>query len=167
LITQGEVKRKMYFVAEGKCLVKMIDVLKRERILGYIKKGKHFGELSLLYPTARTCSVSAYDYTTIAVMKESIYEEMGMKFPHMTLKLQEQATKAYSNDPNRRFFQKAFAKIPCLSEINDMLADEICYSMDIAYYNPGDFILKPGDKVDKIMIVSEGNVRISFRLSDN
>ena len=138
LITQGENTRKMYFVAEGKCLVKMIDVQKRERLLGYIKKGQHFGELSLLYPTERTCSVSAFDYTTIAVMKEEIYEEMGLKFPHMLVKLQEQATKAYANDPNRRFFQKAFAKIPCLSEINDKLGDKICYSMSIVRYAPGD-----------------------------
>jgi potassium voltage-gated channel Eag-related subfamily H protein 7 len=57
ITTQGERGDDLYFVAQGSCIVKMIDHKKRERLVRIIKQGEHFGELSMLYPTVRTCTV--------------------------------------------------------------------------------------------------------------
>jgi CRP-like cAMP-binding protein len=73
---------------------------------------------------------------------------------------------ALYTDPWRTFIKNAFSKIPCFSDLTDILADEICYSMKIQRFSVGEHVQRPGDSCDQIMIVTEGRVKITFELAD-
>ena len=71
------------------------------------------------------------------------------------------------HDPWRKFINRAFSKIPAFANNKDVLNDEICYSMKTERYNPRELIFRPGDLADRIMIVTDGRVRITFNLADS
>ena len=69
IVSQGERTTEIYFIVNGEATVSMENTMKQP--LHHFKEltaGDHFGEISAIYGCARTATVTAMDYCSIAVL---------------------------------------------------------------------------------------------------
>ena len=80
IVTQGEHSTCLYMIAQGDCNV-IIEDQKRNK---YLKKVLHaqdfFGEISLIYNSARTATVNSKNYSTLASLDIGSYKELLIEF---------------------------------------------------------------------------------------
>ena len=66
----------MYFIAKGNCVVKVRSVYGHryeDAVVKTLYPGNHFGEISLIYHCARTATVTAQNYCTLARLTKDKY----------------------------------------------------------------------------------------------
>lgn len=89
--------------------------------------GDYFGEIGVIYDTIRTCTVTTKDYAAIATLNKKGYSECCTKFPNLRQKLEKLAA-AYE-DPWETFVNYAFDRVPYFTGLNEMLMNELMYSL--------------------------------------
>ena len=67
IVQQGEKANAMYFMVSGDCMVAQRDLIGFERVQPkLLTKNDHFGEIGILYPCTRTCTVKSVTYNILA-----------------------------------------------------------------------------------------------------
>ena len=129
----------MYIIEKGTCVLENF-VRKGDKIdqCEYkLTKGQYFGEVSLLYNTARTCTVTTLDYASFGKIHEANLKGLYESFPFMENLMILKASQY--NDPYKQFLQSTLKKIQYFKtffdeEIDHRIIAKIIYSMKMANY---------------------------------
>jgi len=155
----------MYFIANGRCEVRMIDNISGEdKWLKNLMPGDYFGEIGVIYETIRTCDVKTLEYSAIASLDVQSYKDCCLKYPQLEKRLKVLAA-AYE-DPWENFVMKAFDRVEYFNGLEEEQMNELMYSLSVDTHAEGDVILYPNEPIEKLMIISKGSVRIEFNLDD-
>jgi CRP-like cAMP-binding protein len=166
IILQGEKSEVMslYFIARGDCEVYIRDEQKRQKHVGILRSGSHFGEVALLTAGNRTASVRALSYTTLGVLDNTSFNQLIMNFP-MTLDAFKQVMFAY-NDRFKRFLFRMLKRVSVFKALSSETQQEILYSLKETSVEEGEYIVKPGMTTQEILFLKEGVVEVSITIND-
>jgi CRP-like cAMP-binding protein len=166
LILQGTISSDMslYFVARGDCAVFVQDERSRTKLVNILRPGQHFGEVALITHGARTATVRARNYTTLAVLHKDDFYNLIETYSHTMQKFKE-GMFAY-DDRYKRFLLRMIKRIPFFKEVKPITLQELLYSLRPATIEPGEYLIKPGIANDKIMLLLEGSLEVSFTFND-
>lgn len=121
VVNEGDKTREMYIVHKGK-----LEVVKKqgdaEHILGYMKEGDFFGELSLLNNEPRSATVRAVERSVILKINPASFEALIKKYPDLSLKIikalaarlqttTEQVVSLQEQDDDVRFLKTVVSKL--------------------------------------------------------
>src|SRR5690606_4769169 len=84
---RGEDDRRMFTVVRGRCRVTAPDGNGRERVLGYLGRGDHFGEMALLTEGTRTADVVAVLDTELLEFDQQSFEHLLYMVPRVAANL--------------------------------------------------------------------------------
>lgn len=157
LFRQDDESNDMYFIAKGECSVSIRDYKKREhKNFKILKPGDHFGEISLLYGTRRTATVTSRNYSTLGKISKDLILQIQSDNPGFVQHLKHYVYKY--RDPNKKFLQTALNKIEYCNGINEAAFVELMYSFKKSLYKAGFTLFKQDQNADCLTIVYEGIV---------
>lgn len=120
----------MYFIAKGSCLVyvndKFADRIEKFKVRE-LSVGSHFGEISMLYQTARSATVISHHYLTCAKVSRHNYEELLLEFPSLN-ELAKQAIIAY-DDPLKVFMEMSLNQMDFFKDFPKIVKNEWIFKM--------------------------------------
>lgn len=151
LIEQGDQGDDLFVVDTGKleCFKKFPNENKERLLLTY-GPGDAFGELALMYNAPRAASIVTKEVCTLfSLDRES--------FNHI---VKEAVVR------KRNMYHEFLAKIPLLDSLNSQEKDKICDCLQTAFYRPGEYVLKEGDKGDTFYFIQEGKCIATQRDKD-
>lgn len=158
IITQGEEPSGLFFIAKGECLVSVRDQNSNSQPVGTILPGYLFGEIALLFNSKRTASVKTANYATLAKLSKELFKDMCRNFLEVRDKLKERL-KNY-NDKLKLFLKFSMRQIPFMKNLSDKCIEEITYNLKQEYYEANDIIFRKGDSVEKIYLVTRGEINL-------
>lgn len=164
IITAGNEADNLYFLVSGECEVFVTDKNKERVRVCYMNPGAHFGEIGLLYGTLRTATVMSGNYCTVAELSKEDYITLVAQFPQLAQKLRD-CTDVYQ-DPWREFLCEVLMQAFFYSYMTENLFREITYQMDVIKLEKGQYLFKPGESADRIYIVADGELELSFTIND-
>ena len=164
IFQQNEEGHALYFLARGAVQVLVTDELRKERPTATLKAGSHFGEVALLTYGKRTATVRALNYTTLAVLdKEEFMQVIGL-FPACRMVLRRGMFQY--QDKYKRFLLRMIRRIPVFKGLRVRTEQELLYSLHQETVEEGEYVLRPGQNIDRMWLLAEGEVEVSFTLSD-
>jgi len=164
IFQQNEEGQALYFLARGACQVLVTDELRKERPTATLKAGSHFGEVALLTQGKRTATVRALNYTTLAVLdKEDFGQVIGL-FPACRTVLRRGMFQY--QDRYKRFLLRMIRRVPVFKGLRVRTEQEILYSLHQETVEEGEYLLRPGQSIDRVWLLAEGEVEVSVTLSD-
>ena len=166
IITQGELNEqmKLYFVARGECEVSVTTEKKKEKTVGVLGPGSHFGEVALLTNGPRTASVRAKNYTTLGVLSNEDFSQLVINHKN-TVEILKKGMFEY-NDHYKKFLLRMIRRVPYLKHLNMKTEQEILYSLKEVYVEEGEYLLRPGVSCESFFFVVSGKIEVSFTLND-
>jgi CRP-like cAMP-binding protein len=164
VVTEGTVSDSMYFVLRGELSVWVSDPLKESKLICYLGEGAHFGEVGLVYKTLRTAAVISQDFSTVAQLMETDFNEVTTKFPVLIESLRK-ATDLYE-DPWKLYIIEGFTQAAYYKYLPRSTMQECVYLAEVEWIKPGDYLFRPGDKADRAYLVTEGLLELSFTFND-
>mmetsp|Transcript_16222 Transcript_16222/g.22866 ORF Transcript_16222/g.22866 Transcript_16222/m.22866 type:complete len:798 (-) Transcript_16222:62-2455(-) len=140
IIKQGDTGDFFYVIKEGNVRFEVND-----KTVGYAKKGKSFGELSLLYTSPRAATCISEDDTTL------------FRVDQKTFRYIMQSTTTDADNSKRELIKKVeFLKDLTPSDMNKFL--EVLTPRP---FKKGEQLVKKGDQGKEFFIVSEGEVKVT------
>jgi CRP-like cAMP-binding protein len=130
-----------------------------------LKEGDHFGEIALIYNCLRTATVQSDAYSVVAEISREHFIAMLNRFSELRPKFKE-GTAIYK-DPWKRYITSLLRKIKYINDFMEKsVLKEIVYYLDVQKYDANNWIYRPGDTVDKIQFIGDGEVEVSFCIND-
>jgi len=166
ILSQGDDNdgKSMYFVARGDVEVYIKDELKREKFVAILRPGCHFGEVSLLTRQARTASVVALNYCTLAILSSEDFNQLTRTYPQCVT-IFKSGMYAY-NDRRKRFLLRTLRKVPYFKELQWKTEQELLYSMKQSYLDCNEYLIRPGSQSDCIYFLIDGDLEVSITIND-
>ena len=151
LIEQGAQGDELFVVDTGKLeCYKQFPNENKERLLLTYGPGDAFGELALMYNAPRAASIISKEPCVLfSLDRES--------FNHI---VKEAVVR------KREMFNEFLAKIPLLDSLNSQEKDKICDCLQTAFYRPGEYVIKEGDKGDTFYFIQDGKCIATQRDKD-
>lgn len=84
---RGEDDRRIFILVRGRCRVSAPDSSGRQRVLGYLGRGDHFGEMALLTDGTRTADVVALLDTELLEFDRESFEHLLYNVPRVAANL--------------------------------------------------------------------------------
>lgn len=121
-----------------------------------IKPGDLFGEVALLCGCKRTASVKTNNYSTLASLDKHAFRDMCHQYVDVREKLK-QNLKSYT-DKLKMFLKFTLKSIPFMRNLSDEAIEEVTYHLKQKYVDENEIIYRAGEKVDKIYLITRGEV---------
>jgi len=163
-IRQYEEARSLFFLARGACQVLVSDELQRERSIGSLKPGSHFGEVGLLTTGVRTATVKSMNYCTLAVLDKEDFLVLLGQWPACKTILKRGMYQYH--DRYKRFLLRMIRRIPQFKALNVRTEQELVYSLRLERVEEGDYLVRPGGVSERLWLLAEGELEVAFTLSD-
>lgn len=160
----GTESDSLYFLVNGECLVTVQDKNQTFVNVCILYPGCHFGEVGLLYNTLRTATVSSLGYCTVAELTKKDYQTITTQFPHIVSKLRE-GTSIY-RDPWREHLTEILKQSYIFELLPENVFRELVYFMEVIKVEKSQYLFKPGDVADKMYIVADGELELSFTINE-
>lgn len=164
LVRQHEEARSLFFLARGSCQVLVSDELQRERTVGSLKPGSHFGEVALLTTGIRTATVRSMNYCTLAILDRDDFGGLLGQWPACKTILKRRMFQY--QDRYKRFLLRMIRRIPQFKALHVRTEQELLYCLRLERVEEGDYLVRPGTVPDRLWLLAEGELEASFTLSD-
>ena len=122
--------------------------------------GDVFGEIALLLNCKRTATVKTNNYTTIAWVSKSTFQDLWQQFVELRFKFREKL-KTY-NDKMKILLVSTLSSIPFFSGLSHEIIEEITYHLKQKYFHADEFIFRSGESADNFYIITKGDVELLF-----
>ena len=121
----------IYFIAKGRCIVQIQDKF-LERTEKYKVKelgiGSHFGEISMLYHTKRSATVTSQRYLQCARVTRTNYDDLLLLYPNLN-DLSRESIQCY-DDPLKVFVEMSLNQIEYFEKFPNHVKNEWIYNME-------------------------------------
>jgi CRP-like cAMP-binding protein len=166
IISQGDDLdgKSMHFVARGDVEVYIRDELKRDKFVTILRPGAHFGEVSLLTKQARTATVIALNYCTLAILSGDDFNQLTRTYPQV-VSIFRQGMYGY-NDRRKRFLLRTLTKVPFFKGLQWRTEQELLYSMKHSTLESDEYLIRPGKTSECIYFLIEGELEVSVTIND-
>ena len=158
--------RFMYFIRSGGFEVIIesnFNVGVSEKVdteMKFLFDGDHFGEIGLIYGLRRTATVKSTNYGSLARLTSKSLEENLLKhFPTITKQFKKYIFKY--NDTLRAFLEMEMDKITFFQSLSMITKQELLYNMERKTYDMDELIFKPGEKIDRLILIQAGVVQLT------
>jgi CRP-like cAMP-binding protein len=161
IIKQGDLTTDLYFMVQGEASVSLENTL-REPYTHFkeLSTGDHFGEISALYGCARTATVSALDYCTLAVLSKDNFNKIAGEMPEVRHEMLKCVLDKYSTDDVKMWAFESLLQLPFMQGIERdkewSLFHRMYFSMTRKVIYQGEFLNKPGDQIKHLTLVQDG-----------
>jgi len=164
VVTQGDEPRALYFVANGKCEVEILNEHKQSHRVKVLEKGQHFGEVALIYHTIRTATVRTLTYASIASLDKEDFGTMLKKFPDVGTSLKQVSAKY--KDSWKKFLKTTLSRCSYFSNLSSKHMDDLIYSLPTERFSPNDHLFDLDQTVTKAYFLLEGKVETYLTTAD-
>ncbi|EDW03449.1 GH10498 [Drosophila grimshawi] len=144
VIREGEVGAHLYVSAAGE-----FAVMQNGKVLDKMGPGKAFGELAILYNCTRTASIRVVSEARVWVLDRRVFQQIMMRT----------GLQRIENSVN---FLKS---VPLLRNLSEQLLAKIADVLELEFYAAGTYIIRQGTAGDSFFLISQGNVRVTQKLS--
>ena len=158
IIREGERGDSLYFINKGEVEVSLKDDNGADNLIGILKDGVVFGEISLLTKLKRTATAISTDYSNCAYLEKEDVDLVQENFPHIAKQFKDKI-KDY-RDEKMNFRKLMIRNIHYLKELNDNIINEIICNLSVKRYAKGATILKSGDVSNRLMFLRQGEIDI-------
>ncbi|SPP79748.1 cGMP-dependent protein kinase, isozyme 1 isoform X2 [Drosophila guanche] len=146
VIREGEVGAHLYVSAEGE-----FAVMQNGKVLDKMGPGKAFGELAILYNCTRTASIRVLSESRVWVLDRRVFQQIMMRT----------GLQRIENSVN------FLRSVPLLRNLSDELLAKIADVLELEFYAAGTYIIRQGTAGDSFFLISQGNVRVTQKLTPN
>ena len=160
IITQGEDGENLYIISKGEWVVLVRDHNSVTEYTNVLGPGDVFGEIALLLNCKRTATVKTNNYTTIAWVNKTTFQDICQQYVELRYKFREKL-KTY-NDKMKIFFVSSLKSVPFLNDLSNDIIDEISYHLKQKYYHTDEIIFKAGEPAANWYIISKGEVELLY-----
>ena len=164
IITQGEDGDSLYIISKGEWVVYVRDHNSVTEYTNELFPGDVFGEIALLLNWKRTATVRTNNYTTIAWVHKSTFQDLWQQYVDLSSKLREKL-KSY-NDKIKLFFFTSLKSIYFMKSLDDHIIEEITYHLRNKNYNADEIVYKIGDPADSLYFITRGEVELFFSVNN-
>ena len=164
IISQFDEASNLYFIANGNCNVEVIDEESVTSLVNVLQDGDHFGEISMLFSTECTATVTSATYTSLAYLNCDNFAELIDVFPRVPEKMMNKIV-AY-DDRWRVFCRDMIKSVPYLNTCDSNLLIKLLFSLKQERYECGEIIVHEDDKIDFVYFIAEGEVEFFTYLYD-
>lgn len=165
VVTQGDEPHALYFIANGKCEVEILNEHKQSHRVKVLEKGQHFGEVALIYHTIRTATVRTLTYASIASLDKEDFGTMLEKFPDVGTSLKQVSAKY--KDSWKKFLKTTLARCSYFSSLASKHMDDLIYSLPTERFSPNDHLYDLDQTVTKAYFLLEGKVETYLTTADS
>ena len=160
IVSQGEEGDCLYLIAQGDCVIWVVDHLRRNQRVRELKQGDYFGEVSLLYSTTRTATVKSSNYCTLAQLNRKSFADLCNNYPEIMFKMKQRVLKY--DDPWKKFKTAVLSRVDYFKDYADdpEFLEEIHLSMEEEYVDKGIEIAGPDQDMKSIFFLVEGRADI-------
>lgn len=164
ILTQFDRPTNLYFISKGQCNVEVVDEQKKIHLVNQLDEGDHFGEISMLFNTECTATVSTVSYASLAFLNPENFQEMLDVFPDIKKLLLNKVSKY--KDHWRIFIKNMIRRVPYFYKLDQNLLSLIMYSLEQVRYDSGEIFFEEGKKTDSIFFILEGDVEAFTYIHD-
>mmetsp|Transcript_14030 Transcript_14030/g.26271 ORF Transcript_14030/g.26271 Transcript_14030/m.26271 type:complete len:855 (+) Transcript_14030:2623-5187(+) len=160
LIIQGDQGDKLFYLVKGLAEVEVIDEQKVAHSIKFLRPGQYFGELALLYNTARTATVRSAGYSTVGELDKVEFIKLMSDYPDAL-----QTMKASANDykdPWKSFVTSALRRISYFKDLSEETINLLMYTLHSKSLDIDSMLFVEGEMAQKVYIVAEGNLNLYF-----
>jgi hypothetical protein len=123
-----------------------------------------FGEISMVYGCKRTCTVVSKNYCTLATISRPDYVELKRDINLSNFESQLKKNMCFYDDPIKLFIEYELNKIAYFQDLSPLTKNDVIFSMEHTKRMEGDYIVKSGHIVDKLVLIQEGIIQIDMKL---
>ena len=157
----------MYWIgAGGNCRVKVRDQNGHEQVVGFLKEGDHFGELSIIYSCRRSATVQSKNYQALARINRQFFKEVVSEFPEWETALKNKAIKSY-RDKKIQFILRMLKRVEYLEKHDDEVLFDLMFSLESKNEEKGNLILSENQLSDALYFVEDGEVEVYTSFEKN
>ncbi|XP_022221505.2 cGMP-dependent protein kinase, isozyme 1 isoform X2 [Drosophila obscura] len=146
VIREGEVGAHLYVSAGGE-----FAVMQNGKVLDKMGPGKAFGELAILYNCTRTASIRVLSESRVWVLDRRVFQQIMMRT----------GLQRIENSVN------FLRSVPLLRNLSEELLAKIADVLELEFYAAGTYIIRQGTAGDSFFLISQGNVRVTQKLTPN
>ena len=130
LFHQGDTDQTLYFVVSGRLQASSIDDFGTLSVFGEIVRGESVGEMAFFTGEPRTATVTAIRDTMLASFSESVFRELLIAYPLVSLNMTRQIIERLSkvNNGSRRLAEPAIIGVLAITDN----VDQIDFSRSLA-----------------------------------
>ena len=151
----------MFYVIKGETEVLVKDkqrLNKQDKPVQKLFPGDHFGEIALVFDSARWATVRCTNYSTLAVLHQKKFNEIVHKYPEFTNLLKNKIFEY--KDGLKMFLESCLLKVDYFQQCDQNTLNEIVFHLKQEHYEADQFIFKTDDYATKMYIVQNGIVHI-------
>ena len=146
VVVQGEGGQKFYVVESGTLQVWVADALTEERnMTGTVERGGSFGELALMYNTARAATVTTATPCTLWIITRDEYLTIHKK-QEMELK---------------QMYETFMTKVPGMQSLSRSELSKLVHALQEVTYAEGDAIIREGEIGNHFFVIVSGTAEYS------
>lgn len=145
IIEQGEQSENFYIIAAG-----TVEIIKQGTVVCTFSEAQAFGELELMYNTDAVATVKAQGEVETWAISRRDYQHLMMD--EMVKK--------------RKKFTEFLSKIPITHHLSDYEKIQIADALETKVFEPGETVIKQGDRGDVMYIIISGTVEIQRTTDD-
>ena len=164
IITEGTQAKSLYFLVNGEVKITVTNRYKEKKFVCYLSEGAHFGEIGVIYNTLRTANVESVGYCTVAGLNKKDYEVLLSNYGDLEHRFRS-CTDVY-NDEWKQFVLSVLAQGDYFNLLPSNVFNELIYFMDIHKLQKGDYLFKPGESLNAVYIVAEGELELSMTINE-
>ncbi|XP_026844637.1 cGMP-dependent protein kinase, isozyme 1 [Drosophila persimilis] len=146
VIREGEAGAHLYVSAAGE-----FAVMQNGKVLDKMGPGKAFGELAILYNCTRTASIRVLSESRVWVLDRRVFQQIMMRT----------GLQRIENSVN------FLRSVPLLRNLSEELLAKIADVLELEFYAAGTYIIRQGTAGDSFFLISQGNVRVTQKLTPN
>ena len=165
IINQGDDPDNLYFIARGGCNVYVRNRINAKVKVNVLKVGDIFGEVALINKSKRTATVKTNNYSTIAHLDHNSVITIFKKHPEAMQELKDRR-KIYQ-DEWKKFLKTSLKCVDYLKNAKDEVLEELYYKLKEETYKAGEIILNTGDAIDRIHLLTDGQVEVFVNIQDH
>lgn len=145
VIKQGDDGFELFVVGTGqlRCTKRFPETPEVDTFLKNYESGEYFGELALLYNAPRAASIFASTDATLYVLDRECFNHI----------VKDSAIK------HREKFEKFLSEVELLSTLSPYERSKICDCLQLMIYEPGQRIIREGEKGNTFYLIIEGEAR--------
>ena len=165
IINQGDDPDHLYLIARGGCNVYVRNRINAKVKVNVLKSGDIFGEVALINKNKRTATVKTNNYSTIAHLDYTSVITIFEKHPEAMEELKERR-KVYQ-DEWKKFIKTNLKWIDYLKNSKDDVLENLYSKQKEESFKAGEIILKTGDPINKISIITDGQIEIFVNIQNH
>jgi CRP-like cAMP-binding protein len=166
IIKQNDRTQEMYYVAKGVCTVQVVDQTKKlNNCIRNLLPGDHFGEIAMIYGTARTATVISKNYSTLAVMSVEVYHDLTTEYPTMISALKEHIYCKY-DDPLTLFCKESLERVPYFQGVGNEAIYDVMFTLKKRFCEKDEIIQMVGEDADSMFLVLNGMIELYTYFED-